>query len=909
MKLFGLRLTFGSLLLIAPLSQYAQSWKELAERSSVLNLEQGSIPFQSASFSGGFLKSSQTLSALHPKSDTGFDFTPGDRLKVRSSKGMYHPGDLNMRIRQGDSKDWKYFSTATDRKPVTALPAAGAVLAAADLSNTLPDDIPLNVKRFWQLERGQLILRFELVNRSSQEVEIGSMGIPLIFNNILEGNTLVKAHAKNVLYDPYLGLDAGYLQVTRLHGRDSTLLVLPYNKTPFEAYNPLNDDPTPRGVAFEGFYEWVVCSKAYAENEWKAAEQWNQPTSIIVKPGETKTYGLRFVLAGPPAGIEKSLMQHNRPVAVGIPGYVLPQDVNGSLFINYKSKVKDLLVEPAGALTIGAAQTVKNGWKSYAVRGTKWGRARITIRYDDGLVQTVHYKVIKPERETVSDYGNFSLTKQWFEKEGDPFGRSPSVITYDNEKKEQVVEDSRAWVSGLSDEGGAGSWLGAVMKQSVIPNKSEIDKLQRFINQTMWGRIQVSEGPTKFGVRKSVFYYEPDSLPAGTYKNPVNLKQWTFWRKKEANSLGRSYNYPHVAAAHWVMYRLARNHTGLVTDQTWDWYLANAYETAMAMVRLAPQYAEFGQMEGTIFYLVLKDLKAEGKSEMSAALEAAMKQRTLHWASLPYPFGSEMPWDSTGQEEVYIWSLFFGYEEKAAVTLDAILAYMPTIPHWAYNGNARRYWDFLYAGGLRRVERMIHHYGSPLNAIPVLTEYRRKPDNFYLLRVGYGGVLGALSNITEEGFAPTAFHSYPSTLKNDPISGDYGSGFFGYAINSATYLVQHPDFGWLAFGGNVTRKDQWIEVSPTTAGRRSVFIAPAGVSVNLKAGQITKIAYQPSTGQIKIQLDVADQFTPKAFMSIEQPAAKARYGYKVGAGIQTRDNYEINLGQRETEVVLVRVNK
>jgi len=902
---------FGCLLLFFPLQLLAQSWKELAQRPSTLGLEKGTISFQTPSFQVALVKTSQTVSALHPKAEPAFDFTPGDRLKVRSSNGMYHLGDLNLRIREGQSDQWKSFSTATQRKPVQTLAAEGTVLAAADLANTLPADIPLHITRFWQLEQGQLVLRFELTNRTTEPVEIGALGIPMIFNNILEGKDLVQAHAQNVMYDPYIGRDAGYLQVTRLNGRDSSLLVLPYGHTPFEAYNPLNDDPTPRGITFEGFYEWMVYSKAYAENEWEKADPWNQPTSIILKPGETKSYGVRFVLTGTPENIEESLLQNNRPVAVGIPGYVLPQDVNGKLFINYNSKVLSIKMEPEGALTISSAPPVKNGWKAYAIKGQKWGRARLTIQYEDGLVQTVNYKVIKPEKEVVSDYGNFLTTKQWFENEGDPFGRSPSVLSYDNEKKQQVLEDNRVWIAGLSDEAGAGSWLGAIMKQSVQPNKTEVDKLQRFVDETLWGGIQVAEGPNKFGVRKSLFHYEPDSMPAGTYNIPSNLKVWSLWPKKEANSLGRSYNYPHVAAAHWVLYRLARHHKGLVTAQSWNWYLSNAYETAMAMVRLAPNYAEFGQMEGTIFYLILKDLKAEGMNDMASTLEAAMKKRAIHWASLPYPFGSEMPWDSTGQEEVYIWSLFFGYEDKADVTLNAVLAYMPTIPHWAYNGNARRYWDFLYAGGLPRVERMIHHYGSGLNAIPVLTAYRRQPDNFYLLRVGYGGVLGTLSNITEEGFAPAAFHSYPSTLHNDSYSGDYGSGFFGYAMNSATYLVQHPDFGWVGFGGNVSVKNQWVEVQPTTAGRSGVFIAPAGLWVSLQAGKMKKIAFHQSSGQVKIILEAADKFIPEAFLTIEQPGRVkegAAYRLRTKASKQ-RGGYEIALSNKETEVIIDRQKK
>lgn len=55
-------------------------------------------------------------------------------------------------------------------------------------------------------------------------------------------------------------------------------------------------------------------------------------------------------------------------------------------------------------------------------------------------------------------------------------------------------------------------------------------------------------------------------------------------------------------------------------------------------------------------------------------------------------FGSEMAWDSTGQEGVYAWSKYFGNTATATNTLNSILAYQPTVPHWGYNGNARRYW-------------------------------------------------------------------------------------------------------------------------------------------------------------------------------------------------------------------------
>ena len=67
-----------------------------------------------------------------------------------------------------------------------------------------------------------------------------------------------------------------------------------------------------------------------------------------------------------------------------------------------------------------------------------------------------------------------------------------------------------------------------------------------------------------------------------------------------------------------------------------------------------------------MFLLILLDLQREGWTEQSAALEETMRARAEVWRELGYPYGSEMPWDSTGQEEVYAWCRYFGFDEKAS---------------------------------------------------------------------------------------------------------------------------------------------------------------------------------------------------------------------------------------------------
>lgn len=853
-------------LIIILLSLHSQSpWERIAQRPSTLYMEQGAKKYMTKSFSLILVNASQTVERLSPHADTSFDYTPGDRITKRDKDGLYHLGDINITLRKS-GEEWKRFSTATARKPVEKIKVDGNILAGADLSATLPADIPVKIKRYWETDKGDLVLRFEVINSASEEVEIGALGIPLIFNNILEGKNLNQAHADNVFFDPYIGAGAGYLQVNRLHGKGGSMLVLPHLNASFEAYNPINDDPTPRSVVFEGFHEWLIHSKALAETEWQGVEPWNEPTSMKLQPGESKNYALKFVIAPSIREIEDELVRQNKPVAVGLPGYVLPMNETSKLFIKYPKKVSKISVDPENVLSITKSGETPNKWTKYEVKGNAWGRARVSITYEDGTLQTISYKVIKSQAEVVSDLGRFLTTEQWYDDKNDPFVRAPSIINYDYDVKKKLLQERRAWYVGLSDEAGAGSWLTAVMKQLLIPENKEIDKIKRFVDETMWGKIQHSKDSTKYGVRKSLFYYEPDLMPKGTYSPDIQFRGWEAWPKKEAESLGRSYNYPHVASAHWVMYHLGRNKN--IKGIDWKTSLENAYHTAIAMMKFAPYYAQFGQMEGSVFLYILFDLKREGMAEMASDLEQTMKKRADHWRSLDYPFGSEMPWDSTGQEEVYMWTSYFGYDDKADVTLNAVLAYMPTLPHWGYNGSARRYWDFVYGGKLARIERQLHHYGSAMNSIPVLSAYKDNPDDFYLLRVGHAGAMGALANITQDGFAPSAFHSYPSTLKNDGYAGDYGPGFFGYTVNSTTFIVEHPEFGWLAFSGNLKQENDWIKTEITSAGRNRVFISQESLGLTAVTGQMKQVDYNPETGEISVE------FNENAFVEISVPKDK-----------------------------------
>ena len=883
-------------------------------------LGQSATNFTIPNFTGSLAAGSGVLRSLRaPTSNSTFDFSPSDVFDQRDGPGQYHTGDLTFRYRSAGSGNWTEADTAARRLNVSSQPSQDGILVS-DLNTALPDvGKGINLARTWASDTpGDLTLSFTIQNNGSSAVDIGSLGMPIEFNNIFTGRTAVETTNKCVLVDPYIGLDAGYLQVTRLTGTGPNLVITPLNDmSKFEAWRFLHEpEDVPLGYqvqTFEGNYAWEIYTQAYAEDEWSSVVPWNAPTYKTLQVGEELTVGLKFSIAEDVQSIEQAVADANVPVAVGIPGYVVPHDLTAKLFVNSDQDILSMEIEPRGALNVSEIGNSNAPWVAYNVMASEdyFGRARLDITYADDRTQAVHYWIANASASAINELGRFLTDEQWFTNTSDPFGRAPSVISYNRDTNNYVLQDSRAWIAGLSDEGGAGSFLAAGMKQAFVSDAEEVSKLEEFVHEVVWGRLQIDTGNETYAVRKSLFFHEPELVPGYQYDPYFN---WTTaWDKEAAYLITRAYDYVHVSALYWGLYRAGRTHPdSMLQQQTPEWYLEQAYHTAVFCTSNSSDgtpntdYSDLGLMGETVWGYILSDLRLENYADEADHLEYLMSVRQDLWATLPDPFGSEMAWDSTGQEGVYYWSDYFNDTATAEKTVASIRGYMPTIAHWGWNGNARRYWDFLYAGDIKlaRYERQIHHYGSGLNSLPLLETYRQSAEPqsleaIYDLRVGYGGNQGPLSNIDAQGFGSMAFHSYPDTLRWDAYSGDYGPNFLGHVLGAATYLVDHPEFGWISFGGNVEQGNNSVTVVPKDMLRKRIFIAPVSLWVTIDAGTISSFTYRLDTQTLQVRIE----------KDTSKPNFEHGYQYNAYRSQQIRLNWEQTGGQGETNMMLETADK
>jgi hypothetical protein len=127
-------------------------------------------------------------------------------------------------------------------------------------------------------------------------------------------------------------------------------------------------------------------------------------------------------------------------------------------------------------------------------------------------------------------------------------------------------------------------------------------------------------------------------------------------------------------------------------------------------------------------------------------------------------------------------------------------------------------------------------------------------------------------------------------------------------MHTGTYVVDDPDFGRLAFGGEIALKDGWISVIPTNSARSRVYLAPLGLWLTLDSGRFEKVEYRESDGRVRITLAPRNAHVAQAGLRIEQPARPAGTGdYRLAAAYpKERGAAIIPLGSKVTRVELVR---
>ncbi len=422
---------------------------------------------------------------------------------------------------------------------ITAL--LNATPAALRGAPAFGDALPLRVTRSYEAAPGStgvdgaFVLRVNVT--ALEDTRLGGFGFSQISDELIGGDLDTIARV-NSLVDPHIGGDHGFTEWVRMPGNQSLLVTPAAPGTAFEAWRPIMED-----CNFGGWeHEWLTLSAAWAQpGEWGSQRQapsqmamaadlvatgiwgpdpltpipawrggqvmnlsgmearfWNPATSRELRAGETATFALRVALApAGPRSAAAALLAAAQPALRGVPGFTIPTDSNSSFL---------LVTVPAGAGPPTAAAATPAGVLSFAgpfvpagsaAGGDTYrvalaplapGRARAAITLADGSTAVAHYHVTPPFAAQVAAVGRHWAEQAWLPRDfPDPFGRGASVAPWDREDAVHVLDDSRAYVVGLSDDAGAAQHLGFSSKVGVAPWAAEVARLDEYIDNTLYG--------------------------------------------------------------------------------------------------------------------------------------------------------------------------------------------------------------------------------------------------------------------------------------------------------------------------------------------------------------------------------------------------------------------------------------
>jgi hypothetical protein len=837
-------------------------------------------------FTIGILGQKGTVAYIYPDlHDNTFSFTVNDTWPTDRTRALYHStGDITLRIRLANSTGaYTTFSTTDAHEGPARVVEVADSLIAYDVTSLLSPGHGLNIKRIYKQANdsdGGFIIQVNLTNTQSYAQQLGALGMSMVFNNDWTKLDLNATAQHCSFTEPNIGQDGAWVKVIRVSGDGRILLVLASDHGGMNAWRPLSTDPTHRSGTFEGFYEYTFLADAYRTNEWSAVPDerlWTPTDSIILQPGASVIYGLRMRLLPSVRDVESGLAQMQRLVVKVVPGYVVGVDMTTVALYVFPGRyiVTEISMSNSSIMDVNNTSTVlASGWHEYQLYPRAYGRVRITIQYRDESSleyrQTVSMFVLPSFRAHVQTFGEFTAKNQWYDDPNDPFGRSQSIMPYHWQLQQFVLQEDRSFVVGLSDEAGAGPGLGFAVKNLYAPDPEQVHLIDLYVNNTLFG----SKGPNEH-VPFEIRVQWPDySVVASTFWYPgmPNYKYTVHhgWDQKRANTTRRSYNYVHPTAIYYSLYRIARDNANINTLHPWSWYLMQAYQTFLAMQKFAPYYSQFGLMVGSVFLRVLDALRTEGYTREFEQMTSMQQARANVWQSLPFPFGSELPWDSTGQEEIYLTAQRFGLYTLSNSTLNAVLAYTHSVPNWGYHGAARRFWDYAVNGCEELnggIERALHHYGSGLNALPIMDAYDRNLDDVYLLEVGIGSITGTLTNIQLNGASSMGIHGDPSKLIHDYWDADYGMSFYGLASLQSAYAVNHKTLGrvvcYLCDLTTSTNNTVW-NVIPRDAFHRRVYIEPLGTAFTLDTGTIDSVDVDWNAKTVRLVLSAVPSPAPFA---------------------------------------------
>ena len=511
------------------------------------------------------------------------------------------------------------------------------------------------LREHFRVENDVLTWEIALRNKSDQALEIGNLALPLLFNTNYVRDA-VTTYTQRVIRHSYVAGHGSFIAVMRPNGVGPFLVMTPLAGTKLEYFH---HELT--SGAWEGVYTAYIHAAAAAEAEPRGT--WRQPqTSLVLEPGAEVIYGFRFRWAQDYGAARDILYDEGLLDAQVVPGMSLPADLDALLTIRTRQPIHALEPELAGATTVEYLGEKAPNLHLYKLHFSHLGENLVTVRYGENQQQYLEFFVTEPLETVIKKRAAFIAGKQ-------------------------QIRDSSKWYDGLfslwdmqaqtlrspDDTGGLAPYMVGgsddptlckatliAVKNVAFPEAAEIEAVEYYLERFVWGKLQRTdaETPHPYGIYGSENWFANRNSPIGY--NSGGLGQEHMWR---------TFDYTHIIMLYLAMYQIANFYPTLTRYLDKAGYLERAFGTARAFFTVPYNikmgepwdfrgWCDWAYKQGNFHELVIPRLidalAGEGRAAAADWLRGEWEKKVKYFVyDHPYPFGSEMYFDTTAFESTH----------------------------------------------------------------------------------------------------------------------------------------------------------------------------------------------------------------------------------------------------------------
>ena len=611
--------------------------------------------------------------------------------------------------------------------------------------------------------------------------------------------------------------------------RPPGLVIFPGGDTKWEFFNHVSASlVTP--LRWEGIPVVYVHSQAAIEREgW--AEWFSGHTSLVLEPGESRTYSMRFAPADRYLvdNLTSTLTSCSRPAIKLYPAAVAPVDVGIALEVTGATPTR-FFTDVEMELETDADE---EGGFCFIKPPTE-GTIKVTFDDTEDRTSEAHLLFTRPIAELIQKRAAWIFEHQIVREEG-LLERAilPADLTTN-----QPITDPEAFVGSFAIDSSLGEALFLAEKNTIYPNIPQIealdDYLEAFVEETL-------QNPGDASVGSSI----PDL------------------RSVSAN-FGRPQTYPLVFCLYHTMARISRMGNGTRHEVTT--YLEKAARTLVAMFTFSNK--TLLETSGIPFmsyaHDLVRDLRHHGLKTEADLCIRLLDRRDVELSRRKYPFLSEGHWNTDGFEEPFSTARRRGNEDMEERAIRCALAARSLAPSWWWYGSDKRWLqetESVHPGTYDKGELCF----GPSSVIDSAIIFRTLDRDYSFLpeaaiRLAFGGMLGIWSLVRTDGAASMGFcpDSASKQFGMSGVTGTIGLSLFHYLRNVGSYVLPSRASGVTTFGCHFEIETSGavdiFVIRPWDGVGRKVIIRQISVEVEADSGQLLEIQVDSRKRNAKVTL-------------------------------------------------------